>query len=150
MPPANANVGVANPPREGIATRIGSYSGSTSRDASFSTDKNYSLDDDSVAIVKDLQSKLENRLSVRENLLWSFRLGKVLGKLKAGLDSDEKTQMSVSEINQLGANVPSGIPESATARIKEIVEVSRQATPKAEIKEKLTILIEELRNLKTY
>jgi hypothetical protein len=144
LPSTDTSIGIANPPREGITTRIGSSS------SGLLEEENHSLDNDSAAIVKGLLSKLENRLSVKENIQWSFRLGKSLGKLKAEIDNGEKMLTSISEINQLGADAPDGISKSVTSKIKELVELSQQTMPKAEEKQKLTTIIEDLRNLKTY
>jgi TonB family protein len=117
---------------------------------SISTDEKYLLDNASAAAVRELQSKLESRLSVNENIIWSFRLGTVLGKLKAEIDSDEKTQANVSELNQLNANKPAGISQPVAAQLKELIEASEQATSELERTKKLLPLIESLRNLRGF
>lgn len=125
----------------GIATRIDSVG---------IVDENYVLDSNAVAIIRDLQSKLERRLSVKENILWSFRLGSVLGKLKAEINSDDKTRANLLELNQLGVNIPSGVSDSASMKIKELVESGQQTPSDTERKEKLLPLIETLRNSRVY
>jgi TonB family protein len=146
-PPAKVADAAPNPPNGkyqgnviigSIATRIGSV------------DDNSSLDSEGVAILRDLQSKLENRLSVKDNVLWSFKLGSVLGKIKAEIDSDEKTQANISELNQLGANAPSSISEASQNKIREMVESVQQTATDAERKEKLLLLVENLKNARTY
>jgi len=148
--PMNANTDKLNPPNgisggntTGIATRIGSV-------AIVADSGNYSLDDDSIAIIRELQSKIESRLSANEKILWSFRLGQTLGKLNAEIGNDEKTQANISELNQLDANMPSGVSESVSAKIKELIESFQQTTSAAERKEKLSSLIESLRNMRAY
>jgi TonB family protein len=114
-----------------------------------SSDK-YTLDAESVEIIKQLQSRIENRISPNENILWSFKLGKVLGKLKAEIENSEEIQANVSKLNELSQNAPSGISGSVLSKIKEIVESNQQAPSEAVTKEKLETLIENLRNLKGY
>ena len=129
--------------REGIATRIGISGGIVA-------DENYILDNESVAILRELQSKLETRLSVKDNVLWSFRLGRILGKLKAEAASDEKTRANLSELSQLGANIPTGISESVSTKIKELAESGEQIASDSERKGKFLRLIEELQNMRVY
>lgn len=127
----------------GIKTVIG-----TSNVGIVSSDATYSLDSDSVKIVKELQSKIENRLSSDEKNRWSFDLGRVLGKLKAEIDNSEKTQANIAELNQLSFATPLGISESVLAKIKEIVGISQPIS--SDTKTILTIKIENLRNLKSF
>ncbi len=145
--PANVSVDKLNTPN-------GSYQGSAGTGITTriigATDENYSLDSDAVLVVKDLQSKIENRLSVNEKTLWSFKLGEVLGKLRAGLENGESSQANISSLNQLNAEVPIGVSASVVEKIKEIVESSQQNLSAAETKEKLTPLIENLRNVRIY
>ena len=130
-------------PSSGIKTVIG-----TSNVGIVSSDATYSLDSDSVKIVKELQSKIENRLSSDEKNRWSFDLGRVLGKLKAEIDNSEKTQANIAELNQLSFATPLGISESVLAKIKEIVGISQPIS--SDTKTILTIKIENLRNLKSF
>ena len=109
----------------------------------------YSLDDNSVTAIRELQSKIENRLSVNENILSSFRLGVILDKLKAEIESDEKTRANISELDQF-RTVSSKISYSTSAKIKKITESSLQTTTAAERTEKLLPLIESLRNLRGF
>jgi TonB family protein len=135
-PPINADAG--KPARsKNVLTISGAGPGSV----------DYSLDDNSVTAIRQLQSNIENRLSVDENLLSSFRLGVILGKLKAEIESDEKTRANISELDQF-RTVSSKISDSTSAKIKEIVEFSLQTTTAAERTEKLLPLIESLRNLR--
>jgi TonB family protein len=134
----------AIPPREGIATRIGTYTGGTA------TSENYTLDDEAVAVIRDLQTKLESRLSVRENVLWSFRLGTILGKLKGQIDDAAKTQANLSELAQLSGRKPSDLPETISTKIGEIVELSQKDLSEAAAKEKLAALIQNLRDARSY
>ena len=113
-----------------------------------SGDTTYSLDSDSVKIVKELQSKIENRLSSDEKNRWSFDLGRVLGKLKAEIDNSEKTQANIAELNHLSLATPLGISESVLAEIKEIVGISQPIS--SDTKTILTTKIENLRNLKSF
>jgi hypothetical protein len=103
-----------------------------------------------VAILRDLQSRLENRLSVKESVLWSFKLGSVLGKIKAEIDSDEKTQANISELNQLSANAPPSISEASRTKIRETIESVQQAATDSERKEKLLLMVENLKNARIY
>jgi len=140
--PANVNTDKPNPPN-------GNFHGSVRTVAGIATvNENYSLNDASIAIVRELQSKFESRLSGNEKFLWSFRLGQTLGKLKAEIDSDEKTRVNLLELNQLGANMPLGVSESTLAKVKELIESSQQTTSAAERTEKLLPLIESLRNVR--
>lgn len=147
--PTNAEAVKLNPPNGiyqgsngGIVTRIGSVG--------MSATEKYVLDGESVAIIRELQSKLESRLNNKDNVLWSFRLGKILGKLKAEVDSDEKMRANLAELNQLGAVIPSGISESAAAGIKELNESGEQTTADGARREKILQLIENLQNSKIY
>jgi TonB family protein len=107
----------------------------------------YLLDDSSVTVIRELQSKIESRLSVNENIVLSFRLGIILGKLKAEIESDEKTRANISELDQF-RTVSSNISNSISAKIKEITDSSLQTTTAVERTEKLLPLIESLRNLR--
>lgn len=142
--PVNSNASVDNRGVTGILTVRGD------KDAVVSVDEKYSLDDASIAAVAELQAKLESRLKANENVIWSFRLGTTLGKLKAEIDSDEKTRANVSELNQLGSNKPAGISESVAAKVKELVEFFEQNTADAERKKTLLPLIESLRSLRGF
>ena len=152
LPPPNVNIAQPNPPN-------GSYQGSVSTGnirtkiggvAIVADEGNHSLDSDAVGIIKDLQSKIESRLSVNEKILWTFRLGTTLGKLKAEIDSDEKTRANLSELNQLGANIAPGVSQSASTKVKEIIESAQQITSDVERKEKLLLLIESLRSIRGF
>jgi len=112
--------------------------------------QSYTLDTESIEIIKQLQSKIENRLSSDEKILWSFKLGNVLGKLKAEIENSEETQASISKLNELSQNAPSGISGSILSKVKEIVEFNQQTPSEAGTKEKLETLIENLRNIKGY
>ena len=124
----------------GIATRI----------SSTSYDSKYTVSDDALALINELQSALEKRLKVRENIRWSFKFGETLGKLKAELENGEKTRLNISELNQLTANIPTNVPQTVTEKIKELVEISSQPMKNAERVEKMSPLIENLRNIKSY
>lgn len=117
-----------------------------SRDGGASSDANYSLDADSVNIVKELQSKIENRLGSDERKRWAFDLGRVLGKLKAEIDNNEKTQANVTELNQLSLAAPTGISTSVLEKIKEIVEFPQPIS--SDSQSVLTTKIENLQNLR--
>lgn len=145
LAPINSNNPVESRDVEGIKRTV---QGDRDLVGTIAVDQTYPLDDDSITVIRELQSKLENRLSVNENMLWSFRLGIILGKLKAEIDSDQKTRVNVSQLNQLGANKPTGISESVAAKVKELVELSEQTTSDTERAKKLLPLIENLRNLK--
>jgi TonB family protein len=111
--------------------------------------EDYSLDDNSVLVIRELQSKIESRLNVNENIVWSFKLGVILGKLKAEIESDEKTLANISELDQLRIS-SSNISDSTSSKIKEITESSLQTTTAAERTEKLLALIESLRNTRVF
>ncbi len=128
------------PLRLGIATKIGSVP----------YDSKYPVSDDALALINELQSALEKRLSVRDNILWSFKLGKTLGRLKAELENGEKTRLNISELNQLVANTPINILQTVTEKIKELIKISNQTLTNAERMEKMSLLIENLRNIKSY
>ncbi|MDQ2746866.1 MAG: energy transducer TonB [Acidobacteriota bacterium] len=134
-----ATINSAESPRAGIAVRIGT-----------SYDGKHPVSSDALAIIVELQAAFEKRLSVRENILWSFKLGEVLGKLKAALENGESTQSVVSELNQLSANTPMNTPQIVTEKINELVETSNQKTTDIEKAEKMSSLIENLRNIKSY
>jgi len=139
-PPASARV----PTEKSSPTiRIIGTSGGVSSES-------YTLDNESIEIIKQLQSKIENRLSPNENVLWSFKLGSVLGKLKAEIENSEETQVNISMLNELSQNTPSGISGSILTKVKEIVEFNQQTLSGAGTKEKLEALIENLRNIKGY
>jgi TonB family protein len=114
------------------------------------TDEKYTLDDNSMAVIRELQSKLKSRLGVNENIIWSYRLGIILGKLKAEIDSNGKTRANVSELNQLNANKPPGISEAVASKLKELIESSEQTATAVERTEKLLPLIENLRNVRGF
>lgn len=132
------------PAPQGIRTVIG-ISG-----IGVSGNENYALDSDAVEIVKQLQSDIANRLSSDENRLWSFNLGKILGKLQAEIDNAEKTQANITELNQLNINAPTGISESILTKIKDVIDASQQNASETEIKERLTMAAEKLRNLRGF
>ena len=129
---------------QGIRTVIGSSG------IGVSGNENYPLDTDAVEIIKQLQSDIANRLSSDENRLWSFNLGRILGKLKAEIDHTEKTQANIAELNQLNTNAPSGISESVLTKTKDVIDASPQNASETEIKERLTMAIEKLRNLRGF
>lgn len=107
----------------------------------------YALDADSVEVLRRLQSQIENRLSVNDKIVWSFRLGKILGRLKAEIETNQM-EANVSELSQLQANIPAGISESVVKKTAEIVETSRQNASSAEKREKILALIGNLRSLR--
>lgn len=106
----------------------------------------YKLDADAVEAVRQLQTKIANRLRVNDKIFWSFKLGAALGKLKTEIENGEKTQSNIAELTQLQASAPAGIPESATTKVLEIVELVRQSATTAAKNEKLLKLIDELRS----
>lgn len=108
------------------------------------------LDDKSVDILKDIQSKMENRLSANEKMLWAFRLGGILGKIHAEIESQDKTLENVAELDQLNAAAPAGIPAEILLKVKEISDASRQTAADNERKEKISTLSEGLRNQRIY
>jgi TonB family protein len=109
------------------------------------------LDHASTETLREIQSKIENRLITDEKKLWSFRLGRVFGKMKAEIDDSAKTQINASELNQLAANAPVMLSERILAKFKEISDLSLQSGDAAgERKEKLVRLIEELRGFRVY
>ncbi|MDQ3041824.1 MAG: energy transducer TonB [Acidobacteriota bacterium] len=114
-----------------------------------SVNGNYLLDDNAVLVIRELQSKIENRLSVNENILWSFKLGVILGKLKSEIESDEKTRANILELDQIRIGAPN-VSDSISAKIKEITESSLQITTAADRSEKLLPLVESLRNARLY
>jgi len=108
------------------------------------------LDDKSVDLLRELQSKIENRLTSNERALWSFRLGRILGKINAEIEDSENTRANIAEMDQLNAEAPSGLPSSVLLKVKEISDASRQAADVTERKAKIAPMIESLRNLKIY
>jgi TonB family protein len=106
------------------------------------------LDEKSLDMLKAIESKIENRLT-SQRALWSFRLGMVLGKISAEIENSENTRANIAEMDQLNAEAPAGLPSTVLLKVKEISDASRQNASDAERKEKLTPLIESLRNLKT-
>lgn len=108
------------------------------------------LDEKSLDLLKALESKIENRLTSNQRALWSFRLGMVLGKINAEIENGENTRANIAEMDQLNAEAPAGLPSTLLLKVKEISDASRQNASDAERKEKLTPLIESLRNMKAY
>jgi TonB family protein len=106
------------------------------------------LDERAVDMLRELQSKIENRLTANERTLWSFKLGRILGKLNAEIDNSESTRANVAELDQLNAEAPAGLPSTVLLKVKEISDVSRQAGSETERKEKIATLSESLRGLK--
>lgn len=113
---------------------------------------NYSqmLDDESVKMLAELQSKIENRLSSDLKTLWAYRLGRVLGKISAEIDDSELARANLDELNSLGKEAPSGTSEAALSKIREIVDSFRQPASDEQRKETVTSLVDSLRNLKIY
>lgn len=128
------------PVREGIATRIGSLS----------FDSKYLINDEGIAVINELQSNFKKRLGVRENILWAFNLGEISGKLKAEIENSEKTRTNVSAISQMLTNMPIDVPQALTEKMEELVRLSNQTMTNAERVEKMSPLIENLRNIKSY
>ncbi len=112
--------------------------------------KQYSLNDDSTVLLTELQSKLESRLEVNDNIIWSFRLGTILGKLKAQIDGNEKIQASIAEINQLRTKQPIGISEPVAAQVEELVKTAEKIGSDIEKSKSLLPIIENLRTLRGF
>ncbi len=123
--------------------------GSVATDSATSID-GYKLDSESIEIIRQLQSKIENRLSPNEKLIWSFKLGMVLGDLRGEFENSEKTQANLTALNQLGQNAPSGISDLVLMKIKEITESAQQSSTDTDANEKLKTQIENLRNIRGY
>ena len=113
-----------------------------------STGSNISLDADSVEIIRQLQISIENRLNINNQVLTAFRFGKILGNLKAEIDDAVKTQTNISELNQFSKTNLSNISEPVQTKINEIVEFSQKDLSDKAAREKLSILIQNLRNVR--
>lgn len=102
------------------------------------------FDTETAEKLRDLQAKIENRLMTEEKNLWAFRLGKLLGKTKAEIGDDSKTQSNLLELNQLMQNSPYQLAEQVLSEIREISQSFQQTSPSAETKARLEKLIERL------
>lgn len=100
---------------------------------------------DPVQTLKNIQTEIENRLSGDKRNLWSFRLGRILGSIGAEINTGEKVQINVTELNRLIADAPSNVPDSIINRAKEIVEFSQQGVFDAEKKNRLLVLLKSIR-----
>lgn len=107
----------------------------------------YSLDENSISIINELQSKLETRLDVNENMVWAYKLGTILGRLNAEIANDEKTQTNIADLELLNANRPASISETVATKLKELVETSKKTATASNRTERLLPLIESLRDL---
>lgn len=129
---------------QGIRTVIGTSS------VGISGSKKYSLDENSLGIIRQTQSDIENRLSSDEKRLWSFNVGKVLGKLQAGIKNNEPIQANISVLNQLKTAVPSGISATVLTKIQDVIDASEKNASETEIAERLATAIEKLRNVRGF
>jgi TonB family protein len=102
------------------------------------------LDAESAEKLRALQSKIESRLPVSDKELWSFRLGKLLGKTKAEIEDNDKTRANLSELDQLMQVTPYQFAESVSSEIREISESYRQSSASAEMRARLEKLIGNL------
>jgi TonB family protein len=102
------------------------------------------LDAESIERIRELQSKIENRLLTEEKNLWSFRFGKILGKTKAEIADADKTRVNLAELSQTMQTAPQQFGESLWAEIRGISESYGQSAPDAEVRARLEKFIENL------
>jgi TonB family protein len=108
------------------------------------------LDERAVDMLRELQSKIENRLTANERTLWAFRLGRLLGKINAEIEDVDNTRANIAELSQMGAGAPQGMTPEVLSKIKEISDAYKQTASDTERQEKIAPMVESLRILKTY
>jgi TonB family protein len=97
--------------------------------------------------VKELQSKIETRLSSDGQKLWIFNFGRALGSIAAEVDDTEKTRTSIAEFSRVIAVAPPNVSKSVMARAREIIEYFEQGNFDTERKARLSAMVKGMRYL---
>jgi len=103
---------------------------------------------EAVETLKNVQTKLDSRLSPNQRILWFFRVGRVLGSIKAEIDSADRRKENLADLDRLLTNVPSGVSETAVEKLREVSEFSQKTGFDAKTKDKLLVRLNELRFLR--
>ena len=135
---------------KGIQVNARTVLGDRDSSVPIASDVKYALDTESTNVIKEFQSKLKSRISVNDNLAWSFRLGTILGELKVKIDDNKNIEASISQIKQLVENKPAGVSESVAVLATELVKAAEQNVSEAEKSKKLLPLVESLRDLRGF
>ena len=98
-----------------------------------------------VEILRNLQAKLENRLSPDEKRLWYFRIGRLMGSIVAEANETEKLRNNLAQYNGLINNAPASIPEVDIKSLKKIAEFSQSETLDTERKNQIVAIIKRFR-----
>lgn len=126
------------------ATNLGKISGSASSPGVILNNKI----PEAVETLKNVQAKLDSRLSPNQRILWFFRAGRVLGSIKAEIDSADRRKENLADLDRLLKNVPSGISETAVKKLREVAEFSQKTAFDAKTKDELLVRLNELRFLR--
>jgi TonB family protein len=100
---------------------------------------------EAVEILKNLQIKIEKRLSADEKRRWYFQIGRMLGSIAAESHDSEKLRSHLLDFNRLLKDAPSDMPESEIKKLREIAEFSQSDTLDTPRKNKLLALVKSLR-----
>lgn len=97
--------------------------------------------------IKKLHTNIENRLSGDPEKLWSFKFGSTLGSIAAEIESGEKTQANIAELNRIIADAPPNASKSVIDKAKEIVDFAQQGVFDGEKKAALIDKVKMFRGL---
>lgn len=96
------------------------------------------------AVLKELGLKIENRLKTDDLQAWYFKLGQILGKINAEIESSDKTVLNIDELDKHLIKTPLNVSETIVNKTRAITEFSRSTVSESEKKQQLTALVRNL------
>ncbi len=84
---------------------------------------------------------------LKENL-WKFKIGKSLGKIAAQIDDAARIKTETAGLNELLANIPNGISETTTEKLRNFVVLLETNDSTSEKKAEIIKTAKILRNFR--